>query len=552
MKKTRLTAFAVLVVLLLTLLMPGLALAEGEDVCEHVPGEAVITPATFTEDGSVTTSCTICEEELTRDVIPMASAKLAKTAYTYTGSVIQPAVTVADNAGNELAAENYTVVYEDEASKLPGKYGVTVTLQGERYSGETTLTYKIGPAKVTGLKYSVSSTTSVKLSWSKTAGADKYEVYNSTTKKKVATVTGTSATISKLTVGKSYSLKVRAYDKESGRYGSYSSAITVNTLKSAIKSIDATSSSVKLNWSKVSGASGYYVYRRSSASGAWKKIATIKSASTTSYTVKTTGTYYYSIAAYRTSGGKTTTALKSSAVRSRALNTPKAKAAITDDSTIVKVSWKKISGATGYVIQRRAADKNGKWTAGSWTTVATVGDVASYKANNGHGKYYHYRVRAIYKNNGVTTYGQYSAATQSWITYFYPNISFFMSKNSNSSCSAVAIQVENLGKSTMRIYSSGARLIDRDYATFNRNVYLFDTSTAKKLSYVDIKPGEKKMLCFAVNGSRTWYDSKSRIDCNFRCDGVDYSCYFSYNYGFYWINEFQMAGHQNVFGYGLA
>ena len=59
--------------------------------------------------------------------------------------------------------------------------------------------------------------------------------------------------------------------------------------------------SVKFTWKKSTGASGYYVYRKT-GNGAWKKIKTVKGASKTSYTdskVKSGTTYYYTVKAYK-------------------------------------------------------------------------------------------------------------------------------------------------------------------------------------------------------------------------------------------------------------
>lgn len=59
--------------------------------------------------------------------------------------------------------------------------------------------------------------------------------------------------------------------------------------------------SVKFTWKKSSGASGYYVYRKT-GSGSWKKLATVKGGSKTSYTDKKVvsgTTYSYTVRAYK-------------------------------------------------------------------------------------------------------------------------------------------------------------------------------------------------------------------------------------------------------------
>ncbi len=64
---------------------------------------------------------------------------------------------------------------------------------------------------------------------------------------------------------------------------------------------------LKVNWKKVGGATGYRIYRSTKKNGTYKRVATIKKKSTLSY--KNTGlstgkTYYYKVRAYRTVKGK--------------------------------------------------------------------------------------------------------------------------------------------------------------------------------------------------------------------------------------------------------
>lgn len=81
------------------------------------------------------------------------------------------------------------------------------------------------------LKASKSGTTSIKLSWSKVAGADGYRIYRSTSKtgtyKAIKTITNGSTTVytnKKLSKGKRYYYKVKAYVSNDGKktYSSYS------------------------------------------------------------------------------------------------------------------------------------------------------------------------------------------------------------------------------------------------------------------------------------------------------------------------------------------
>ena len=535
MKKARFTAIILILALVLTMMLPVCAYAQ--EGCEHVPGAAEITPAGIGTDGRRTVQCELCDEKYIDEDIPAISAiKLTKTSFTYNGKAQAPGVSATDASGQAISPESYTVSYSNPASKLPGKYSVTVTFTGELYTGEAALSYTIIPAKVSGLKFSALSTTSVKVSWAKAVGAEKYEVYNATTKKRIGIVSGTSITIKKLTTGKSYSIKVRAYDTDTKKYGAYS-ALTVNTLKTAIKNASVTAKSITLTWAKAAGASGYYVYRRSGTSGAWKKLATVKGGSNVKYTDKVSGAYYYCVKAYKTSGKKNVPALTSAAVRLRTLKTPVAVADTSSDPAKVALSWNSVSGATGYMIQRRAANSEGKWL-DSWTNVATVGKITDCTLPISHGKYYKFRVRAIYKSNGVTSYGAYSDVTTGIISYLTPNISISMSAKKNTACKKIPVKVTNNGKYTMRFYSKGAIFMNSDYSKYDRDLTLVDKNGAKK-SYIDIKPGKTATLYFAVNGSKTTYLNTSHVVCLAKYDGVYYYTFFSNYYGLFWVNEFE-------------
>lgn len=78
--------------------------------------------------------------------------------------------------------------------------------------------------------------------------------------------------------------------------------------KTKIRKATGAKKAATITWKKVSGADGYYVYRSTSKNGTYKKVATIKGASKTSYTnkkLKSKTTYYYKVAAYNKENGMT-------------------------------------------------------------------------------------------------------------------------------------------------------------------------------------------------------------------------------------------------------
>ena len=168
--------------------------------------------------------------------------------------------------------------------------------------------------------------TALTVKWSAVSGATGYEVYRATSKtgtyKKVANVTGkTSHTNGSLIPGKMYYYKVRAYVTVNGvtttyGFGSAKGRKMTAPAPSSVKAAKASSTSATVMWSKVANAKGYYVYRATSKSGAYKKIATVKNAQ--KYTNKSLSkgkTYYYKICAYATSSGKAYAGAQSSAVK---------------------------------------------------------------------------------------------------------------------------------------------------------------------------------------------------------------------------------------------
>ncbi len=125
-----------------------------------------------------------------------------------------------------------------------------------------------GVQKVTGLKATSCTSTSVKIKWNKQEDADGYVVYCYNTKTKeyesIKTTTKTNFTHSGLTAGKQMTYKVKAYMKVDGkkRYGKLSSALKVYTAPTKVKNVQsggATKDTLTVKWSKIKNVSGYQI-----------------------------------------------------------------------------------------------------------------------------------------------------------------------------------------------------------------------------------------------------------------------------------------------------
>ena len=141
-------------------------------------------------------------------------------------------------------------------------------------------------------------------------------------------------------------------------------AVKVDLTKVASASYDK----LRLSWEPLSGVDGYQIYRATSKSGKYAKIATVKGAYSATYTDtgRTCGTrYYYKLRAYKKIGGKTVYSKYSTILSAYA---KPAKVKVTDayaSSTSVEtiaVSFTTVRGATDYEAQINQIKKNGKET----------------------------------------------------------------------------------------------------------------------------------------------------------------------------------------------
>ncbi len=155
--------------------------------------------------------------------------------------------------------------------------------------------------------------------------------------------------------------------------------------------------SVTLSWKKVSGATGYRVYKYN---GGWK---TVKNIEGTSYTVKNleAGTNYrFAVKAYVKQAGKTVFAPKYVSIKTATKPLPPSiLKASSQKASSITLQWSACEGASGYKVYRYDSTKK------KWSTVVSSTTKTKYTVKNlSTGKSYKFAVKPFIKTASGTVW----------------------------------------------------------------------------------------------------------------------------------------------------
>lgn len=299
------------------------------------------------------------------------------------------------------------------------QYSSTSRVDG--YSGnlDTNFWYKDTSIKTTGLKATAESATGpVTLSWSETADdVTGYRVYRYDPEQEkyvyLKSTKNRSYTDENVSSGKTYQYKVRCYWTIGGTnyYGNYSSVVSVTTPPAKVSGVSTavrSSTYLTLSWDKVSGASGYRIYRYNTDAQAYEKVITLTSGSTVSY--KITGLaaakeYQFKVRAYRKVDGVTTWGSASAAYKDSTKPGQTKSLKASSKSSAVTLTWNKVTRASGYQVYRYNSKTK------KYEKLATVKGNATFSYKNTKlkkGTTVKYKVRAYKTYNGTNYYGVYS------------------------------------------------------------------------------------------------------------------------------------------------
>ena len=329
------------------------------------------------------------------------------------------------------AIYNYNKYGDLHEIKVPEEGTITYNFKvigyGKLDSEMTSFTYTVVDVEAPGTPKTFTAAKAgyagVKLTWSKVADAQGYEILRYDAEKEeyvtVASILNNemiSYTDKGLATGTKYSYKVRAFKLlNSGQrvYGAETvaktatPALAVPTLNSVAKTGHA---GIQVKWSKVAEADGYEVLRTDAKGNKLTKIFTDNATVSWKNTGLKTGTKYtYKVRAYKVIDEETTIYSAYTGVKSAtpALAKPVLKP-LKAGAKSITVTWNKVAGANGYEIYRSTTGK-----AGSFKKVMTIkkGSTVSWKNTKLiKGKNYYYKVKAYRVVDQKNVYSSISSA----------------------------------------------------------------------------------------------------------------------------------------------
>ncbi|MDO5422782.1 MAG: fibronectin type III domain-containing protein [Eubacteriales bacterium] len=340
------------------------------------------------------------------DQVSIGSSSISVTtpaSQTYTGKALTPAVTVKLGTATLKKDRDYTLEYSKNTNA--GTASITLTGMGS-FTGSRTLKFQIKRRSLTA--------SSVKIS------QPKAQTYTGKALKPSVTVTYGKTTLKKGTDYKvTYSNNTKvglATVKITGR-GNYqgTASVTFEIRKkgapgmiTSLSSYKSASNAAYLKWKSAANAERHVVYGRLYKKGSYAKISTTKTAKISVTSLKGAklqpGTaYQFKVLAQRKTGGKWVSGKESVLT---VVTTPKAPAAgnVSASQKALKISWKKVSGVSGYEIyvsQKKDSGYQKAATAKSSVSSATIKNLTS-------GKTYYVKVRSFKKAGGVIAYSAFS------------------------------------------------------------------------------------------------------------------------------------------------
>ena len=271
------------------------------------------------------------------------------------------------------------------------------------------------PAAPAGLT-STPGSGSVMLNWTASPGANLYTVKRSTltyngggttiplnTITLTNSVTGTGYSDLSVTNGSLYSYSVSASNSVGSSVDGASAASTPVAVAPASSPANLTATpgtqQILLNWSAVTGVTGYIIQVSTTPGGPYTYLTSISSLTYNDGGQADNTTYYYVIAATNSGG----TSANSAEVSATTAPAAPVGLAATPGNTQVTLSWTASTAAASYKVQRGTA------TSGPYTAVATISGTSYTDNSLTNGSVYYYVVNAVNANGSSVASSEINA-----------------------------------------------------------------------------------------------------------------------------------------------
>jgi len=389
-------------------------------------GTATITVKT--QDGNKTATCAVTVTPISVSSVSLKSSTNLVVGGTETlDAIIDP-----PNAANKSvtwSSSNTAVATVSSNGTVTGISVGTATITVKTQDGNKTATCAVtvstNTITVTGVSLNKASIDLIKGATEKLiatitpSNATDQNVTWSSSDTSVATVSA-SGMVTAVAAG---TATVTAKTVDGGKTANCSVTVTVPipSVPTSVTADPVSSSSIKVSWKSVTGATGYKVYSSSSASGIYSNVGDVPTTSYTNNGLASDTTYYYKVSAYNSSG-ESSQSLSVSAVTFTPVPTTPTEFSVQgygrkyaypwadkSEPPCIYLGWHEVTGAKGYYVYRSSN------SSGPYTKVGTVLsenpiNYISYIDEMTSGKTYYYKVSA-YNSTGESPQSSYISAT---------------------------------------------------------------------------------------------------------------------------------------------
>lgn len=329
----------------------------------------------------------------------------------YTGMPVTPEPIVDFGGVSVLKDIDYTLVY---SNNINIGYGIVDAVGIGAFEGfKKRFRFKIVPQKVEGLTYVSNSKDSLTYTWTPVPGASSYRIYvtnNTKSSTFTKTVTTNYATLSGLTQGNEYSVKVCAGGKNSdgttvwGLYSDIDTRATAGSDVTGLKVKSRSTSAVRIIWDRLPVCDLYVIYIYNENSKQYEEIARILP---TVNNYKIEGLEAGSVYKFRVSAIRDGVEGKKSKYVKAATKPKKTsvKSAKSSSKKKITVKWK-YTNCSGYQVQW-STKKN--FSSNCKTVNVGKNDFSKTIKTAQSKKKYYVRVRAYTKAGGEKAYGAWSS-----------------------------------------------------------------------------------------------------------------------------------------------